>query len=64
MRAARDIDAQSLPAIVYTPRTDTTREAEISALRNVYSFVIKSSKAKRNAGGRNGSENDERHERR
>jgi hypothetical protein len=49
--------------ITYVQQPATT-QAQISALRTVYSFVIKSSKAKRKAGGSNGSENDERQERR
>jgi hypothetical protein len=46
MRTAHHTEAQSLPGIAYTPRPETTPEAEISALRNVYSFIVKSSQAK------------------
>ena len=63
MRAAHDIGAQSWPNITYVPRPDATAEAEISALRKVYSFVVKSSQAKRKADKSNGSDNDERQER-
>jgi hypothetical protein len=52
------------PRIVYTPGPGATPEAEISALRNVYAFVIKSSQAKRKVSGSNGSDNDEKQERR
>jgi hypothetical protein len=64
MQAAHDIGAQSLPGIVYTPRSETTRETEVAALANLYSFVIKSSQAKGKAGGSNGSDNDAGEERR
>ena len=37
----------SKPAISYTPQASASPAAEISALRNVYSFVIKSSRAKK-----------------
>jgi hypothetical protein len=40
MRAARDIDAQPLPGIAYTARPDATAEAELSALANVYRYVL------------------------
>jgi hypothetical protein len=50
--------------ITYVQQPAATPQAEICALRNVYAFVIKSSKAMRNAGGSNGSDNDEKKERR
>jgi hypothetical protein len=49
--------------IVYQHRADTGPEAEVAALSAVYSFVIKSSQAKRKADKSNGSDNDERQER-
>jgi hypothetical protein len=52
------------PRITYVARPNSTPETEISALRNVYSFVIKSSQAKRKVSGSNGSDNDEKQERR
>ena len=64
MRAAHDIGAQSWPNITYVPRPDATAEAEISALRSVYSFIIKTSRAKRKARGSSGTDNDEKQERR
>jgi hypothetical protein len=50
--------------IVYQHRADTRPEAEVAALSAVYSFVIKSSQAKRKADKSNGSDNDEKQERR
>jgi hypothetical protein len=52
------------PAISYARHASASGEAEISALHNVYSFVIKSSQAKRKARGSNGSDNYAREERR
>jgi len=40
MRAARDIDAQPLPDITYAVRPDATAQAELSALANVYRYVL------------------------
>ena len=54
----------SKPAISYAPHASASPAAEISALRNVYSFVIKSSGAKRKARGSSGTDNDEKQERR
>lgn len=54
----------SKPAISYAPHDSASPAAEISALRNVYSFVIKSSRAKRRARGSSGTDNDEKQERR
>ena len=51
------------PTVAYVPHPATTPEAEISALRSVYSFIIKTSQAKRKADKNNGSDNDERQER-
>jgi hypothetical protein len=42
MRPARDIDAQPLPGIAYAVLPDGTAEAELSALANVYRYVLKS----------------------
>jgi hypothetical protein len=53
----------SKPAISYAPHASASPDAEISALRNVYSFVIKSSRAKRKARGISGTDNDEKQER-
>ena len=50
--------------ITYVARPATSPEDEISALRNVYSFVIQSSRAKRKDHGSKGTDNDERQERR
>ena len=36
-------------AVAYVPRPDATPEAEASVLAAIYSFVIKSSRAKENA---------------
>jgi hypothetical protein len=52
------------PAISYTPHTSATPEVEASVLSAVYSFVIKSSRAKRKTRGSNGSDNYARKERR
>ena len=54
----------SSPQITYAPRDDTSTAVEVAALRNVYSFVIKSSRAKRKARGSSGTDNDEKQERR
>ena len=54
----------SKPAISYAPHASASPAAEISALRNVYSFVIQSSRAKRKDHGSKGTDNDERQERR
>jgi hypothetical protein len=40
MRAAQDIPAQSLPRVTYAPRGDTSQEAEITTLRNIYSLIL------------------------
>jgi hypothetical protein len=40
MRAARDIDAPPLPGITYAVRPDATAQAELSALANVYRYVL------------------------
>jgi hypothetical protein len=37
------------PSISYATRSDSTQQAEIATLANVYSFVIKSSQAKKEA---------------
>jgi hypothetical protein len=39
------------PQIAYRTRDDATPEAETSALAAIYSFVIRSSQAKKRAGG-------------
>ena len=52
------------PTVAYVPHPATTPEAEISALRSVYSFIIKTSRAKRKARGSSGTDNDEKQERR
>jgi hypothetical protein len=49
MRAAQDIPAQSLPRVTYAPRGDTSQEAEITTLSNIYSFVLRC--ANKNAAG-------------
>jgi hypothetical protein len=54
----------SKPAISYAPHASASPAAEISALRNVYSFVIKSSRAKRKVRGSSSTDNDEKQERR
>ena len=54
----------SKPAISYAPHASASPAAEISALRNVYSFVTKSSRAKRKARGSSGTDNDAKQERR
>jgi len=54
----------SKPAISYALHASASPDAEISALRNVYSFVTKSSRAKRKARGSSGTDNDEKQERR
>jgi hypothetical protein len=50
----------SKPCIGYTARPDASPEAESSALAAVYSFIIKSSQAKKKAGGSCAGENDAR----
>jgi hypothetical protein len=50
--------------ITYSQLPNATPGAEISALRNVYFFIIESSQAKRKAGKSNGSDNDAREDRR
>jgi hypothetical protein len=40
MQAAQDIGAQPLPGITYAARGDTTPEAEVSAPKNIYRFVL------------------------
>jgi hypothetical protein len=40
MRAARDIGAQPLPGIAYAARPDADPQAELSALANIYKFVL------------------------
>jgi hypothetical protein len=40
MRAARDIDAHSLPDIAYSVRSGTSPEMERSTIANVYRFVL------------------------
>jgi len=52
----------SKPAISYALHASASPDAEISALRNVYSFVTKSSRAKRKARGSSGTDNDEKQE--
>jgi len=37
------------PSISYAPRRDTTAETELSALANVYKFVLSKSKASQKA---------------
>jgi hypothetical protein len=44
MRSAHDIDAQSLPGIVYAQRTDSSPESELAALTNVYRLALDSTK--------------------
>jgi hypothetical protein len=48
------------PAISYAPHASATQEAEASVLSAVYAFVIKSSQAKRKAGGSNAGQDDAR----
>jgi hypothetical protein len=54
--------------IIYRARPNAKPEGEASVLANIYSFVLrcanKNAPAKRIAGGSNGSESDEREERR
>jgi hypothetical protein len=68
MRAAQDIAAQPQLRITYAPRGDALPVTEVAVLANIYSFVLrcanKNAPAKRIGGGSNGSENDEREERR
>ena len=52
------------PAISYVPHASATQEAEASVLSVVYLFLIKSKQAKGKAGRSNGSDNDEKQERR
>jgi hypothetical protein len=48
------------PRIVYRARDDATPEAEIATLAAVYSFVLRSSQAKKKAGGSDAGESDTR----
>jgi hypothetical protein len=54
--------------IIYRARPDAKPEGEASVLANIYSFVLrcanKNAPAKRRAGGSNGTDNDEKQERR
>jgi len=54
----------STPQITYAPRDDTSTAVEVAALANLYAFLIRTSQAKRKAGRSNGSDNDEKQERR
>ena len=56
--------AMSTPQITYAPRDDTSTAVEVAALANLYAFLIRTSQAKRKAGKSNGSDNDEKQERR
>lgn len=56
--------AMSTPQITYAPRDDTSTAVEVAALANLYAFLIRTSQAKRKAGRSNGSDNDEKQERR
>ena len=56
--------AMSSPQITYAPRDDTSTAVEVAALANLYAFLIRTSQAKRKAGRSNGSDNDEKQERR
>jgi hypothetical protein len=49
--------AMSSPHITYTPRTDATPEVEISALANVYRFVL--DRANKNAAGVSSTNGDD-----
>jgi hypothetical protein len=40
MRPAHDINAHSLPHIIYSVRSDTAPEMALSTLANVYRFVL------------------------
>jgi hypothetical protein len=51
------------PSISYATRSDSTQQAEIATLANVYSFVIKCSQAKKEAAVAAGSDNSEKQER-
>jgi hypothetical protein len=50
--------------VTYTGRPGTTKEAELSALVSVYSFLIKSSQGKKNAAVGRGKRDDLKEERR
>ena len=52
------------PSISYATRSDGTQQAELATLANVYSFVITSSQAKKEAAIAAGSDNPEKQERR
>ena len=54
----------SRPRITYAPCDDTSTAVEVAALANLYAFLIRTSQAKRKAGRSNGSDNDEKQERR
>ena len=49
MRVAQDIAAEPPPRITYAPRADTSQEAEIATLSNIYSFILRC--ADKNAAG-------------
>jgi hypothetical protein len=51
------------PSISYATRADSSWQAEIATLANVYSFVIKCSQAKKEAVVAAGSANSEKQER-
>ena len=59
MRAARDISAQPLPGIAYAARPDAIPQAEISALANIYKFVL-DCRAKKEAAPRQSRPDDAR----
>ena len=52
------------PSISYATRSDGTQQAELATLAKVYSFIIKSSQAKKEAAIAAGSDNPEKQERR
>jgi hypothetical protein len=52
------------PSISYATRADSSWQAEIATLANVYSFVIRSSQAKKEPAVAVGSENPKKQERR
>ena len=56
--------AMSSPQITYAPRDNTSTAVEVAALANVYAFLIRTGQAKRKASRSNGSDHDERQERR
>jgi hypothetical protein len=49
--------------ISYATRPDSTKQVEIATLATVYSFVIKCSQAKKEAGVAAGSDNPEKQDR-